>query len=84
MGLFELLQIIIIALYGLGTVLFLTGVSTGNDRLKKLAVWLAVAGFTMNTVDLALVLSRDTAALNAGKFYFNILAWCVLALYFFL
>lgn len=84
MGLFEILHIAIIVLYGLGTVLFLTGVSTGNERLKKIAIWLAVFGFTLNTVDLALVLTGDAHALNAGKFYFNILAWCVLALYFFL
>jgi len=84
MGLFESLHIFIIALYALGTVLFLVGVSTDNDKLKRVAIWLAVAGFTFNTIDLALVLGRDTAALNAGKFYFNILAWCVLAVYFFL
>lgn len=84
MGLFEALHIIIIALYGLGTILFLTGLGVGNDRLKKIAVWLAVFGFTMNTVDLAFVLTQNTAALYAGQFYFNILAWCVLALYFFL
>ncbi|MGL1862347.1 MAG: cytochrome c biogenesis protein [Pseudodesulfovibrio sp.] len=84
MGLFEALHIVIIAFYGLGTILFLTGVGTGNDRLKKIAIWLAIVGFTMNTIDLGLVLTRDIEALNAGKFYFNILAWCVLALYFFL
>jgi len=84
MGLFEMLHIMIIALYGLGTVLFLTGTATNNDRLKKTAVWLAVFGFAMHTVDLAMVLMQDSAALYAGKFYFNILAWCVLALYFFL
>ncbi len=84
MGLFEALHIVIIALYGLGTILFLTGIGTGNSRLKKIAIWLAIVGFTMNTIDLGLVLTRDIEALNAGKFYFNILAWCVLALYFFL
>lgn len=84
MGLFELLHIFIITLYGLGTVLFLTGIGTNNDRLKKIAVWMAVAGFSLNTLDLGLILAKDPAALNAGKFYFNILAWSVLALYFFL
>jgi ABC-type transport system involved in cytochrome c biogenesis permease subunit len=83
MGLFESLHICIIALYALGTILFLVGVTTNNEKLKRIAVWLAVAGFTLNTADLALVLGRDSTALNAGKFYFNILAWCVLALYFF-
>ena len=84
MGLFESLHICIIALYALGTVLFLTGLTTSNDKLKRVAVWLAVVGFFLNTIDLVLVLGSDTAALNAGKFYFNILAWCVLAVYFFL
>ncbi|CCH47953.1 cytochrome c biogenesis protein CcsA [Pseudodesulfovibrio piezophilus] len=84
MSLFEILKIVIILLYGLGTILFLTGVATNNNRLKKMAVWFAVIGFTTNTLDLAFVLAREPAALYAGKFYFNILAWCVLALYFFL
>ncbi len=84
MGLFEVLHIFIIALYALGTLLFLTGVGTDNDRLKKTAILLAVTGFTLNTVDLSMVLLRDTAALYAGTFYFNILAWCVMAVYFFL
>ncbi|QGY41188.1 cytochrome C assembly protein [Pseudodesulfovibrio cashew] len=84
MGLFEFLHIAIIALYGLGTVLFLTGLGTSNDRLKKVAVWLAAAGFALNTVDLVLVIAREPGALSAGKFYFNILAWCVLAVYFYL
>lgn len=84
MGFFELLHMIIIVLYGLGTVLFLTGIGTSNDRLKKIAVWLAAIGFIANTVDLALVLLNAPETLSAGNFYFNILAWCVLALYFFL
>ncbi|MGE4422892.1 MAG: inner membrane protein YpjD [Pseudodesulfovibrio sp.] len=84
MGLFESLHIVIIALYALGTVLFLTSVLTENDRLKHIAIWLAVLGFTFNTVDLGLTLSRDPAVLGGGNFYFNIIGWCALALYFFL
>lgn len=84
MGLFEVLRILIIGLYALGTLLFLTGVCAGNERLKKLAVWLAVAGFSLNTADLAAVLMADASALSSGTFYFNILAWCVLAVYFYL
>lgn len=84
MGLFESLQIIIIALYGLGTVLFFTGLGMSNERLKRVSMWLAVVGFSLNTVDLAMMLLSDTGAISSGNFYFNILAWCVLALYFFL
>ncbi|MEF2229549.1 MAG: cytochrome c biogenesis protein CcsA [Pseudodesulfovibrio sp.] len=84
MGLFETLHILIIGLYALGTLLFLTGIISGNDRLKRVSVWFAAFGFALNTADLALVLLSDRAALNAGAFYFNIMAWCILALYFFL
>ena len=84
MDLYDSLHICIIALYALGTVLFLTGTATGNDRLRRMSIWLAVTGFTLNTVDLALILGRDAAALAQGAFYFNILAWSLLALYFFL
>ena len=84
MGLFEILHILIITLYALGSVLFLTGVCVGNDRLKKTAMWMAVVGFALNTGNLALALTSDIHALNSGTFYFNILAWCVLAVYFFM
>ena len=84
MGLLETLHIAIIILYALGATLFLTGVSKGNDRLKRIAVWLAVAGFAFNSLDLTLALALEPAALNAGTFYFSILAWCVMGLYFFL
>jgi len=84
MGLFETLHILIIALYALGTLLFLTGSGTGNDRLRRVSVWFAAAGFALNTMDLAMVLLSDRAALSVSAFYFNIMAWCVLALYFFL
>lgn len=84
MGLFESLHIFIIVLYALGTILFLTGLTTANEKLKRVAVWLAVIGFFFNTVDLVLVFGNDIAALSAGKLYFNILAWCVLAVYFLL
>ncbi|MBG0789955.1 MAG: cytochrome c biogenesis protein CcsA [Desulfovibrionaceae bacterium] len=84
MDLYDSLHICIIALYALGSVLFLTGTVTGNNRLRRMSIWLAVIGFTLNTVDLALILGRDSAALAQGAFYFNTLAWSVLAVYFFL
>ncbi|NDV19144.1 cytochrome C assembly protein [Pseudodesulfovibrio sp. JC047] len=84
MGLFNTLHIFIIALYALGTVLFLTGIITSNAKLKRIAIWFAVIGFSLNTVDLGLILASDPLALSGGTFYFNILAWSVLAIYFFL
>ena len=84
MGLFDTLNVLIIILYGLGTVLFLTGVSVDNARLKRIAIWMAVLGFAFNTVDLGLTLIRAPWALSAGNFYFNIIGWSALALYFLL
>ena len=84
MGLFDTLHIAILILYGLGTVLFLTGVSTDNGRLKRIAVWLAVLGFLFNTIDLGLILSHSPSVLSDGNLYLNIIGWCALALYFFL
>lgn len=84
MGLFDTLHILIIALYALGSVLFLTGICSSNEKLKRIAMWLAVIGFTLNTVDLGVILMRDPNALSGGTFYFNILAWCMMAVYFFL
>lgn len=84
MDLYNSIHICIIALYALGTVLFLTGAATGNDRLRRISIWFAIIGFSLNTVDLALLLSHNSAALRQGAIYFNIMAWSVLALYFFL
>ncbi|BCS87189.1 cytochrome C assembly family protein [Pseudodesulfovibrio sediminis] len=84
MGSFESLHICIIVLYALGTLLFLTGISSGNDKLKRIATWFAVLGFALNTVDLGLMVNSDPSVLYGGTFYFNILAWSVVAFYFFL
>jgi len=82
MDLFDSIHICIIALYALGTVLFLTGTCTGNDRLRRMSIWVAVIGFSLNTIDLCLLLARDPAALSEGTFYFNIPAWSALGVYF--
>ncbi len=84
MGLFEIVHFLIIIFYALGTILFFIGIGTGNERLQRIASWMAIVGFFMHTVDLSLVLLNNPVALHGGKFYFNILAWCVVALYFYL
>ncbi len=84
MDLFDSMHILIIVIYALGTLLFLTGTSTGNERLRRMSTWVAIIGFSLNTVDLALMLTGNPSALSQGTFYFNILAWSVLAVYFFM
>ncbi|KAB1443809.1 cytochrome C assembly family protein [Pseudodesulfovibrio senegalensis] len=84
MGLFELLQLLIIGLYLVGTVLFLVGTAAANPRLRRLAGILAVAGFALHTVDIALVFVQERGvALNASGTYLSILAWSILVIYFF-
>lgn len=84
MGLFEILQILIIGLYLLGTVLFLTGTSMDNARLRKLAGGLAVTGFLLHSVDIIWIFIQERGmALAEGNVYLSILAWSVLLIYFF-
>ncbi|WP_243546434.1 cytochrome c biogenesis protein CcsA [Pseudodesulfovibrio tunisiensis] len=84
MGLFELTQLVIIAFYFMGALLFLTGLTTRNDRLKRISMYLAVGGFALHTADIAALLIQDVSVLQGGNFYFSTLAWCVLLIYFFL
>lgn len=85
MGLFEILQMVVISLYLLGTVVFLTGTSMSNSRLKKLAGLFALAGFAMHTFDIVLIFMQHRGmALAEGTTYLNILAWSVVGVYFFI
>jgi len=84
MGLFELFQLLIIGLYLCGTVLFLVGTAAENSRLKRLAGFLAVAGFFLHSADIVLVfMQSQNVALNSGATYLSILAWSTLVIYFF-
>lgn len=83
MALPELLPILVIALYFLGTVLFVVGSALRNERLKNSALGLAALGFALHTFDLAHLLSGADAAqsLTAGRFLFCLLGWGILSIF---
>ncbi len=85
MGLREAIEALVILLYFAGTALFFAGLLTGRERLKQAGTLAAVAGFACHTLDLVLFLTlHQQAALVAGRFYFSLLAWCLLLVYFLL
>ena len=85
MGLFDLLQFFIIALYALGAGLFIHGFACGVDKTKSAGTWVSVAGFVLHSLDLLYFLNISKAeALSTGQFYFSLLAWSLLLIYFLL
>ncbi len=83
MALPELLPILVIALYFLGTVLFVVGSALRNEGLKNGALVLAALGFALHTFDLAHILTGTDAAqgLTAGRFLFCLLGWGILFIF---
>ncbi|PKN09487.1 MAG: cytochrome C assembly protein [Deltaproteobacteria bacterium HGW-Deltaproteobacteria-8] len=83
MALPELLPILVIALYFLGTVLFVVGSALRNEFLKNTALGLAALGFALHTLDLAQFLAGAEAARNltAGRFLFCLLGWGILFIF---
>ncbi|WP_022662901.1 cytochrome c biogenesis protein CcsA [Paucidesulfovibrio longus] len=79
---FELLPLAVIGFYFLGALLFFIGLTVKNDRLSSVAGGLAIGGFALHSLDLALVFVRlGKAALLGGAFYFSFVAWTLLAIH---
>ncbi|MBA4358319.1 MAG: cytochrome c biogenesis protein CcsA [Humidesulfovibrio sp.] len=83
MALSDLLPILVIALYFLGTGLFVVGSALRHELLKNAALGLATLGFALHSVDLAQLLAgADLAqALTAGRFLFCLLGWGILVIF---
>ena len=83
MALSDLLPILVIALYFLGTVLFVVGSALRQGTLKNVALGFATLGFALHSVDLARLLDgADPAqALTAGRFLFCLLGWGILVIF---
>ncbi|SKA78711.1 ABC-type uncharacterized transport system, permease component [Paucidesulfovibrio gracilis DSM 16080] len=82
MEFFDLLPLAIIGLYFLGAMLFFVGLTLGNERLSTVAGALAIGGFALHTLDLAImpVLSGKMVLLR-GTFYFSFVGWTLFALF---
>lgn len=79
---FELLPLAVIGFYFLGALLFFVGLSTKKEQVSSVAGGMAIVGFALHSLDLALVLVRlGKAALLGGGFYFSFVAWTLLAIH---
>lgn len=79
---FELLPLAVIGFYFFGALSFFVGLATKNDRLSTLAGGLAIGGFALQSLDLALIFVRlGKAALLGGGLYFSFVGWTLLAIH---
>lgn len=83
MALSDLLPMLVIALYFLGTVLFVVGSALRHELLKKIALGFATLGFALHSVDLAqlLTVADPAQALTTGRFLFCLLGWGILVFF---
>jgi ABC-type transport system involved in cytochrome c biogenesis permease subunit len=83
MGLPDILPILVIGLYFLGTAFYVLGSALRNERIKVMALCLAAAGFTLHALDLASQLAGADAlsALTSGRFLFCLLGLGILIIF---
>ncbi|MDY7000673.1 MAG: cytochrome c biogenesis protein CcsA [Thermodesulfobacteriota bacterium] len=85
MDFFKALEIFIIALYFIGSVVFLAGMLGRKNALKKTAEFSALLGFALHTLYLGLYLgAHRIEALVHGNLYFNLLGWVFMLIFFLL
>jgi cytochrome c-type biogenesis protein CcsB len=80
---FRLFELCIAFLYFSGALLFLLGLVTRRDLLKRISIWATVLGFGLHSIDL-LITWFDSQGLGAGQgpFYFSLLSWSFLVIFF--
>lgn len=84
MSLSETLRIAIVALYGAGTAFFFIGLFSRGETVKKIAGWLAIAGFAMHTGGLYCVLNEHGFTSLPQNFAIKMLSWSLLLVFFIL
>ena len=75
---FEILQLSVIAVYLVGSVLFLTGVGLASECLQRLAAGFAMGGLALHGADLLVQVREAPAFPGGGDFYLSLIAFCVL------
>lgn len=80
MGLPEILPMLVIGLYFLGTAFYVLGSALRNERIKVMALSIAGTGFALHAVDLAgqLVGAAGLDSLTSGRFLFCVFGFGVL------
>ncbi len=82
MGLSELLQYGVMALYLASTALFLFGLFAQRGWPKTASMWCAAGGFALHTAFLGLTLA-DHSILNMPRsFFFKVLSWTTVLIFF--
>lgn len=84
MDAFDITYFAIIALYLAGTVVYLTGAFRRSRRTKRVASWIALAGFLLHSsMLLHFIVTRPFTDLTSD-YYIKLLSWSVLAIFFLL
>lgn len=80
MGLPEILPMLVIGLYFLGTAFYVLGSALRNERIKVMALSIAGTGFALHAVDLAgqLAGAAGLDSLTSGRFLFCVFGFGVL------
>lgn len=83
MALSELLPLCVIALYFLGSMLFVIGSALRHEMLKNIALGVAGFGFAMQSIDLAQLLATIdiSQSLATAKALFTLLGWAILCIF---
>ncbi|MBI5519701.1 MAG: cytochrome c biogenesis protein CcsA [Desulfovibrio sp.] len=83
MGLPEILPILVIGLYFLGTAFYVLGSALRNERIKGMALNIAGTGFALNAVDLAgqLLAGDAAAAITSARFLFSLMGFGILVIF---
>lgn len=83
MGLPDILPMLVIGLYFLGTAFYVLGSALRNERIKVTALFLAAVGFVLHAIDLTHQLAAADAleALTSGRFLFCLLGLGILLIF---
>lgn len=86
MSLPDLIPMLVIGLYFLGTALYVLGSALRSEKLKVAALSLGGVGFVLHSMDLLqqLVYADSSGALTSGRFLFCLLGFGILLIFLFL
>jgi ABC-type transport system involved in cytochrome c biogenesis permease subunit len=82
MDLSNITRILVVSLYGMGTLLYFIGVFSRREPLKKAASACAFLGFGLHTLSIGLSLASISFANLPKSFFVKLLSWCLLLVFF--
>jgi ABC-type transport system involved in cytochrome c biogenesis permease subunit len=81
MALPEILPVLIIGLYFLGTTLYVLGSALRNERLKATALCLAGAGFALHAADLCVQIGQEGFSPSTARFLLSLMGLGILIIF---